>query len=47
LVIRAFDGTLLASIKEETYILREVEKRSSHSKEFDPQPISVWYRRNT
>jgi len=39
LVIRAFDGTLLASIKEETYILREVEKRSSHSKEFDPQPI--------
>jgi hypothetical protein len=38
-VIKAFDGTLLASIKGETYILREVEKRSSHSNEFDPQPI--------
>lgn len=39
LVIRAFDGTLLASIKEELYILREVEKRSTHSKEFDPEPV--------
>jgi hypothetical protein len=38
LVVKAFDGTLLASIKEEIYILKEVEKRSSHSKEFDPEP---------
>ena len=38
LVIKAFDGTLLANIKEEIYILKEVEKRSTHSKEFDPEP---------
>ena len=37
LVVKAFDGTLLASIKDEIYLLREVEKRSSHSKEFDPE----------
>ena len=37
LVVKAFDGTLLASIKDATYLLREVEKRSSHSKEFDPE----------
>ena len=37
LVVKAFDGTLLASIRDETYLLREVEKRSSHSKEFDPE----------
>jgi hypothetical protein len=37
LVIKAFDGTLLASIKEEIYILKEVEKRKTHSKEFDPE----------
>ena len=38
LVIKAFDGTLLANIKEEIYILNEIEKRSAHSKEFDPGP---------
>ena len=37
-VIKAFDGTLLASIKDELYILKEIPKRSSHSKEFDPEP---------
>lgn len=37
LVIKAFDGTLLANIKEEIYILKEVEKRKTHSKEFDPE----------
>lgn len=37
-VIKAFDGTLLANIKGELYILEEVPKRSSHSKEFDPEP---------
>jgi adenylate kinase family enzyme len=41
LVVKAFDGSLLASIKDEIYILREVEKRSSHSKEFDPEPEPV------
>jgi len=40
-VIKAFDGTLLASIKEETYILREVELRKAHSKEFDPDPTPI------
>lgn len=39
--MKAFDGSLLASIKEELYILREVEKRSTHSKEFDPEPAPV------
>ncbi|MCB5280071.1 MAG: ISNCY family transposase [Candidatus Cloacimonetes bacterium] len=38
LVIKAFDGTLLANIKEDIYILNEIEKRSAHSKEFDPGP---------
>ncbi|MBL7006641.1 MAG: ISNCY family transposase [Spirochaetia bacterium] len=38
-VIKAFDGTLLANIKDELYILREVPKRSSHSKEFDPELV--------
>jgi len=38
LVINAFDGTLLANIKEEIYILREVEQRKAQSKEFDPEP---------
>lgn len=38
-VIKAFDGTLLANIKDKLYILREVPKRSSHSKEFDPEPV--------
>lgn len=38
LVIKTFDGTLLANIKEEIYILNEIEKRSSHSKEFDSEP---------
>jgi hypothetical protein len=37
-VIRTFDDRLLASIKEELYILKEVPKRSAHSKEFDPEP---------
>lgn len=37
LVIKSFDGTLLASIKDEIYILKEVEKRKTHSKEFDPE----------
>ncbi len=41
LVIKAFDGTLLASIKEEIYILKEVEKRKTYSKEFDPEPAPV------
>jgi hypothetical protein len=41
LVIKAFDGTLLASIKEEIYILKEVEQRKAHSKEFDPEPSPV------
>jgi len=40
-VIKAFDGTLLASIKEEIYILKEVEKRKIHSKEFDPEPTPI------
>jgi len=38
LVISAFDGTLLANIKEEIYILQEIDKRSAHSKEFDSVP---------
>jgi len=38
LVISAFDGTLLANIKEEIYILKEVEQRKANSKEFDPEP---------
>jgi len=38
LVIEAFDGTLLANIKEEIFILTEVAKRSAYSKEFDPEP---------
>ena len=29
---------MLANIKEEIYILNEIEKRSAHSKEFDPGP---------
>jgi hypothetical protein len=37
LVIKAFDGSLLANIKETIHILVEIEKRSSHSKEFDSQ----------
>ena len=37
-VIKAFDNTLLANIKDELYMLREVPKRRSHSKEFDPEP---------
>lgn len=41
LVIKAFDGTLLASIKEEIYILKKVEQRKAHSKEFDPEPTPV------
>jgi len=38
LVIKAFDGTLLANIKEELFILKEVEKRKTHSDEFDFKP---------
>ena len=38
LVISAFDGTLLANIKEEIYILQEIDKRRAHSKEFDSEP---------
>ena len=38
LVIKAFDETLLVNIKEEIYILKEIEKRSTHSNEFDPEP---------
>ncbi|MHC1693318.1 MAG: hypothetical protein AB9828_09870 [Sphaerochaetaceae bacterium] len=38
LVVEAFDGTLLANIKEEIFMLREVAKRSGYSKEFDPEP---------
>lgn len=38
LVISAFDGTLLANIKEEIYILQEIDKRRAYSKEFDPEP---------
>lgn len=41
LVIKAFDGMLLASIKEELYILKEVEQRKAYSKEFDPEPSPV------
>jgi hypothetical protein len=41
LVISAFDWTLLASIKEEIYILKEVEQRKAHSKEFDPEPTPI------
>lgn len=37
LLIKAFDGSLLANIKETIHILVEIEKRSCHSKEFDPQ----------
>lgn len=40
-VIKTFDGTLIASIKEELYILAEIEKRNMHSKEFDPEPAPV------
>jgi len=35
LVIKAFDGTLLVSIKEEIYILKEVEQRKALSEELD------------
>lgn len=38
-VIKAFDGTLLANIKDELYILRKVPPRLAHSKEFDPEPV--------
>jgi hypothetical protein len=37
-VIKAFDGSLLANIKGELYILHEILQRSTHSKEFDPEP---------
>jgi hypothetical protein len=47
LVIKAFDGTLLASIKEEIYILKEVEKRSTHSKEFDPEVTLIHKEKKT
>lgn len=40
-VIKTFDGTLIASIKEELYILTEIEKRNMNSKEFDPEPAPV------
>jgi hypothetical protein len=46
LVIKAFDGTLLANIKEEIYILNEIEKRSAHSKEFDPGPTPAQKSKN-
>lgn len=38
LVIQAFDGTLLANIKDEIYLLAQVAQRSAHSKEFDSEP---------
>ena len=38
LVIKAFDGSLLASIHDQIHIMVEVEARSTHSKEFDPGP---------
>jgi hypothetical protein len=38
LVIKAFDGSLLASIRGQIHILVEIEKRKTHSKEFDPGP---------
>ena len=41
LVINALDGTLLANIKEKIYILKEVELRKAHSKEFDPDPTPI------
>ena len=36
LVIRAFDGTLLANVHDEIYLLVEIEKREKNSREFDP-----------
>jgi hypothetical protein len=38
LVIRAFDGSLLASIRDHMHVLVEVEARSTHSREIDPGP---------
>lgn len=38
LVIKAFDGTLLASVKDQIYILKKLEQRLKISKEFDPAP---------
>lgn len=45
LVIKTFDGTLLANIKEEIYILKKVEKRKIHSKEFDLEPAPIYKRK--
>lgn len=44
-VIKAFDGTLLASVKEQIFILKQLEQRLKHSKEFDPAPASVKQRK--
>jgi len=38
LFVKAFDGTLLANIKDEIYILKKIEHRKAHSKEFDCVP---------
>ena len=38
LVIKAFDGTLLGSVKDQIYILKKLEQRLKTSKEFDPAP---------
>lgn len=38
LVIRAFDGSLLVSIRDQIHIMVEVPQRKAHSKEFDPGP---------
>jgi hypothetical protein len=35
LVIKAFDGSLLVSIKDKIHIMEEVPRRKTHSKEFD------------
>ncbi len=39
LVIKAFDGSLLAAIRDQMYVLVEVEARSTHSKKVDPGPV--------
>lgn len=41
LVIKAFDGTLLANVNDVICLLIEVEQREKNSKEFDPPPPKV------
>lgn len=43
-VLEAFDESLIASIGDEIYELRELRKNHKHSKMFDPEPTEPKYR---